>query len=494
VNNSIPEGVLDDWQRCQIIVAGDLMLDEYVYGNAVRLSPDAPVPVVKTVREESRLGGAANVALCIRSLGCDVTCLGFVGDDRAGDRLVSMLEVAGCNTEGVIVVPGRTTTVKQSVIGLAQHRHAQKMFRIDREQTDPPPAKHLRQMLQHARRALRTARILCIEDYDKGALPASICRSLIDLARPKGVMTIVDPAAVSDYRQYEHATMVTPNRSEVMLATGTPRSSFADIRFLSQLGRRLLRSLHLDSIVMTLDKEGALLLERARRPVLVPTRARQVYDVTGAGDVFVAALTCALGNSLPRHTAVQLANLAAGLKVERFGVTPIELHEVRTAIHRETSDHRGKLRQLDELLAELIHHRNEGKRIVFTNGCFDILHSGHISLLRFAKTQGDILIVGLNDDASIRRLKGVGRPINKSEQRIATLSEVQCVDHLLMFDADTPLDLIKAIRPDVLVKGADYKESKVVGGKYVASYGGRLALAPVVKGQSTTSILRKIES
>lgn len=493
MNNPIPEDVLNDWQRCHIIVAGDLMLDEYVYGNADRLSPDAPVPVVRVVKEEARLGGAANVSLCIRSLGCDVTCLGFVGNDQAGHRLVSMLDAAGCNTEGVIVVPGRTTTVKQSIIGLAQHRHAQKMFRIDREQTDPPPAKHLRQLLQHARRALRSARILCIEDYSKGALPPSICRSLIDLARPKGVMTIVDPAAVSDYRHYEHATIITPNRSEVMLATGTPRPSSADIRFMSQLGRRLLRSLHLDSIVMTLDKEGALLLEKARRPVLVPTRARQVYDVTGAGDVFVAALACALGNNLPRHTAVQLANLAAGLKVERFGVTPIELHEVRAAIHRDTSHHRGKLRQLDDLLSELARHRNEGRRIVFTNGCFDILHSGHVSLLRFAKAQGDILIVGLNSDASIRRLKGVGRPINKAEQRIATLSEIQCIDHLLLFDADTPIDLIMAIRPEVLVKGADYKESRVVGGKHVASYGGRLALAPLVQGQSTTSILRKLE-
>ncbi|MDZ4818307.1 MAG: D-glycero-beta-D-manno-heptose 1-phosphate adenylyltransferase [Planctomycetota bacterium] len=484
---------LEQWRSCRVAVVGDFMLDRYTFGNADRLSPDAPVPVLAVVREENRPGGASNVALCIRAMGCQVTCLGCVGNDPAGSESIDQLSKAGCDTQGMILSTDRTTTVKQNIIGLAQHRHPQKMFRIDYERCEELTAKLQKQLLSHARKALRACDVLCLEDYNKGVLTPSLCATLIELAQSKGIKVIVDPAAIRDYAKYRGATAITPNRMETVLATLGIDTVPHDTEGLSRLGRQLLLKNQLQVLVMTLDKQGALLIERGRKTIAVPTRARQVYDVTGAGDVFVAAITCAIGNALPWPMAVQLANYAAGLKVERFGVTPIHLHEIRSALHHEHSHHRGKLRQLDDLLAELARHRNDGRRIVFTNGCFDILHAGHVALLRYAKSQGDILVVGLNSDASIRRLKGADRPINQEYQRIATLSEIQCVDHLLVFDDETPLRLIEAIRPDVLVKGADYKESKVVGGKFVASYGGRLALAPLVPGQSTTSILQKLE-
>jgi len=472
---------------------GDFMLDRYTYGNADRLSPDAPVPVLAVVREESKPGGASNASLCMRALGAQVTCIGAVGEDEAGSELLEHLHQAGCDVKGILRVPEVTTTIKQSLIGLAQHRHPQKMFRIDYEQQMALSSRIQTKLLAQARKALKPGCILCLEDYNKGVLSPSFCKALIDLARSRNIPIIIDPAAIRDYSKYTGATAITPNRTETRLAAADSESSSSDVAGLSQLGRQLLRKLQVQALIMTLDKEGALLLERGCKAALIPTRARQVYDVTGAGDVFVAALTCAIGNDLSWRLAVQFANYAAGLKVERFGVTPIHLHEVRSALHQEHSDHRGKLRTMEELLHDLTLHRAAGKRIVFTNGCFDILHAGHVSLLRFAKAQGDVLIVGMNSDASIRRLKGDNRPINQEQQRIATLSEVQCVDHLLMFDADTPLDLIKAIRPDVLVKGADYKQAKVVGGAFVRAYGGRVALAPLVRGQSTTSIVRKLK-
>jgi D-beta-D-heptose 7-phosphate kinase/D-beta-D-heptose 1-phosphate adenosyltransferase len=485
-------GLVDRWKPRRIVVAGDFMLDRYVYGNADRLSPDAPVPVLAIERQEHAPGGSANVCLDLLALRCQVSCLGIRGRDEAGEILARELQRRGCDVRGLIVDPDRPTTVKQNFVGLAQHRHPQKMFRVDSEDRSPIDAATQKQLLVAARKLLRGADVLCLEDYNKGVLTAPLCQALIGVARKSRIPVLVDPAAISDYRKYRGATCITPNRTEAALATGlSPRG---DTTTLHRMARTLLRQLQLESVVLTLDKQGALLLERAGKPVHVPTRARQVYDVTGAGDMVLAMLAASRANGAAWAPAVQLANIAAGLEVEKFGVVPIELDEIIVSLLRQKHEQCGKVRKLDELVPELQAYRRQGRKIAFTNGCFDILHAGHVSFLRQARANGDLLVVAMNSDASIRRIKGPDRPVNHQDDRVLVLSELQSVDYVVIFDADTPMEVIRAVRPDVLIKGADYKKSQVVGGEFVESIGGRVALVPLVEGRSTTNIIRKISA
>ena len=479
------------WQRRKIVVAGDFMLDHYIYGHADRLSPDAPVPVLSVQRQEHKPGGAANVCLDLLALHCDVVCLGVVGRDDNATLLRRQLEIAGCDVSGLVNVDDRPTTVKQNLVGLAQHRHPQKMFRVDLEKKLPIDDQAAQEILKQAAIALQGASALCLEDYNKGVLTPDLCRQLIELARSMNVPVMVDPAAISDYRKYTGAATITPNRTEASLATDI-KCDGADQATLETLGRKLLDSLKLDTVVLTLDKQGAMLLERDKTPVLVPTVARQVYDVTGAGDMVLAMLAAARANGADWLTAVELANVAAGLEVERFGVVPIELDEIMLSLLQQQSMNLGKIRQIEQLLPELAAYRKQGRKIAFTNGCFDILHAGHVSFLREARALGDILVVGVNSDDSIRRIKGPERPVNQQSDRLMVLSELESISYLVVFDKDTPEDLLQAIRPDVLVKGGDYSRDGVVGGDFVESYGGKVEVVGLVKGRSTTNIIGKI--
>jgi D-beta-D-heptose 7-phosphate kinase/D-beta-D-heptose 1-phosphate adenosyltransferase len=483
---------VDRWQRKLILVAGDFMLDRLTYGNADRLSPDAPVPVLAVKKEESQPGGSSNVAMDIRALRCDVACLGVVGDDRAGVELQEMLDAVGCDVTGIVTCEDRPTTVKHSIVGLAQHRHPQKMFRIDSEVKTAIDAKTQALILGHAKRLMKKAAVLCLEDYNKGVLTPALCRKLIQLAKKSRVPVLVDPASISDYTKYKGATSITPNRTEAALATGRSVGDCHDEETLAKVAVELLKSVDLQTVVLTLDKQGAMLLEKKGKPVMVPTQARQVYDVTGAGDEVLAMLACAIANGAGWLTAVELANCAAGLEVEKFGCVPIELDEVLLSLLRRKHEELGKQRDLPALLVELRAHKSAGKKIAFTNGCFDILHAGHVSYLRAARRKGDLLVVGLNSDASIKRIKGPTRPVNNEADRVMVLSELQSVDYVIVFDDDTPTELIRAIKPDVLVKGADYAKDQVVGWEIVESYGGRVELVDLVKGRSTTNIIRKI--
>lgn len=486
--------LLDRWRTKRIVVAGDFMLDRYAYGNADRLSPDAPVPVLSIVREEHKAGGAANVCLDLRALHCEVTTLGVVGDDDAGQCLRTALEAAGCDTSGLLGDADRATTVKHNFIGLAQHRHPQKMFRVDTEHTAAMSEALNEALLRQAERLLDGAAALCLEDYHKGVLSERVCQGLIRLARQRGIPVLVDPAAIRDYSKYKGATVLTPNRTEAQHATG--QSDIGnDPAQLARMAATLRDELALESVVLTLDKQGALLLEAGETtPVLVPTVARAVYDVTGAGDIVLAMLAAARCNGASWHDAVELANLAAGLEVERFGVVPIALEEILLAVLHRNHANLGKQRSLDQLLPELQAHRKQGRRIAFTNGCFDILHAGHVQFLRGARRHGDMLVVGLNSDASIRRLKGDGRPVNSEADRVMVLSELESVDYIIVFDDDKPLTLLRTIQPDVLVKGADYTHDQVVGHEIVEAYGGAIALVELVEGRSTTNIIRKVMS
>jgi len=476
--------LLDRWKPTRILVAGDFMLDRYAYGNAERLSPDAPVPVLAIERTESMPGGSANVCLDLAALRCDVVALGLIGDDEPGQALPQGLAAAGVDTRGLVTAPERPTTVKHNLVGLAQHRHPQKMFRLDTEDKSPIDPALAQDLLQQADALLENTDVLCLEDYNKGLLTEPLCQGLIALAQQKNIPVLVDPAAIKDYTKYRGATCITPNRTEAQLATGLSDPE--------AMARTLKTDLGLSHVVLTLDKSGALLLDEHDAFHRVPTVARSVYDVTGAGDMVLAMLAAARANGIGWFDAVALANVAAGLEVEKSGVVPIPLDEILLALLRQHHDQLGKVRQLEQLLPELDAHRQQGAKVVFTNGCFDILHAGHVAYLRQAAAHGDLLIVGLNSDNSIRSIKGPERPVNQQEDRLLVLSELQSIDYLVVFDDDTPLSLIEAIKPDVLAKGADYTRETVVGHEIVEAHGGHVALIDLVEGRSTTNIIRKI--
>jgi len=483
--------LLDRWKPRRIIVVGDFILDRFIFGNAERLSPDAPVPVLAAERREHAAGGASNVCLDLAALRCKVEAVGVVGQDPHARTLRDALRDKGVNVVGLFTAEDRPTTVKHNFIGLAQHRHPQKMFRVDDESRDAVPAAVARKIINRVSKSIARADVLCLEDYHKGVLGASLCQSLIRLARKHKVPVLVDPAAISDFGKYRGATCITPNRTEAERATGMTIDGY-DKQQLGRVARKLLSDLKLEAVLLTLDRHGMLLVRRGTGLVHVPTRARDVYDVTGAGDMVLAALAGAWANGADWQAAVELANVAAGLEVEKFGVVPIERDELLLAVLAEYHAELGKLRTLDFLLPELAAHRAAGKTIAFTNGCFDILHAGHIDFLRKAKASGDLLVVGLNTDASIRRLKGPDRPVNHEADRVMVLSELESIDYIVLFKEDTPMKLIKAIKPDRLVKGADYKKAEVVGHQVVQKHGGRVVLVPLFEGRSTTNIIRKV--
>jgi D-beta-D-heptose 7-phosphate kinase/D-beta-D-heptose 1-phosphate adenosyltransferase len=497
---------LASWRPFTALVVGDFMLDQLVYGDAERLSADAPVPVLLVRKIEDRPGGAANVCLDLSAMRGRVIACGVVGDDDAGRRLRAGLEASGGATgadagsvscAGLVTDASRPTTLKRNLIGLAQHRHPQKMFREDHESREPLSRDVEDQLLARVEASLPACDVVCLEDYNKGVLKGGLGPRVIAAARRAGKPVFVDPAAVASYpERYRGATTITPNRTEAEGATGGERTGPGIDGATLAIARRLCTDLDLDACVLTLDKDGALLLERGVAPAHLPTVARTVYDVTGAGDMFLAGLAAARANGCSWADSVRLANAAAGLEVEVFGVEPMPIEKVHAsvlALHAAGSS-RGKRRTPDELLVEASALRRAGKRVVFTNGCFDVLHAGHVSLLERAAREGDFLVVAINDDASVRRLKGPTRPVNGLDDRARVLSSLACVDAVVPFADDTPLALIRALRPDVLVKGGDYTVDRVVGAPDVQAYGGRVVLAPMVEGKSTTATIAAMKS
>ncbi|NNM87463.1 MAG: D-glycero-beta-D-manno-heptose 1-phosphate adenylyltransferase [Phycisphaerae bacterium] len=473
----------------RIVVLGDLMLDEYIYGDAERLSPEAPVPVVQERHRQHRCGGAGNVAVFLTALGAKVDLIGVCGDDNQGHLLRADLRDAGVNVACMLVITGRPTCTKTRLVGLAQHRHPQQMLRLDREDVSWIGPEHENTLRENLRQGLAGAAALCIEDYNKGLLSQSLCPAAIDMARELGVPVLVDPAAVADYSRYRRASVITPNRTEAELATG--RRMEAVPLGAAELARDLYVRLGLDACVITLDKHGMYLLDGPEGGTLHPTKPRTVYDVTGAGDMVLAMLAMAISAGATWSQAVDLGNVAGGLEVERFGCVPLGRREVVSALLPGEAAAE-KVRGLATLNVALASRRAAGKRIVFTNGVFDILHAGHVRYLQFARSHGDVLVVGVNSDASVRRLKGSGRPVNSLADRMAVLAALACVDFVVDFTGDTPLELVRAVAPDVLVKGEDYAGKEVVGREVVEARGGSVVLAPFLAGHSTTSTLEKL--
>lgn len=467
------------------LVIGDLMLDRYLWGKVERISPEAPVPVVLLENESSRPGGAANVAANLTGLGLPCWLLGGLGDDAAGLELRQAIAAHGVESELLVTFSGRPTITKTRVVG-----GHQQILRLDRESSMPLDDTELEAIDSALRAALeKKPSIIVLSDYAKGMLHPDLCRTVIERARANGIPVLVDPKG-RDYDKYQGATILTPNRRETSDACG----GVSSLDSLLEAAEQLRCDLNLDFLAITRSEEGISLLEDGHH-VHIPAMARQVFDVSGAGDTVIATLAAGMVAGLAPEAALHLANLAAGIVVGQVGTVPIRrdqlLAELLTEEVREQAD---KVCDLEHLLARVARWRAAGERIVFTNGCFDLLHAGHVTYLEGARKLGDRLVVGLNTDRSVSALKGPSRPVIHEADRARVMAALEAVAAVILFDQDTPLELIHAIRPDVLAKGSDYSEDQVVGGVEVKSWGGKVALVELVPGRSTSGIIGKLGS
>jgi len=485
-------GFLKSAGQPRICVIGDMMLDVYVWGDVARISPEGPIPVLRVQRREHRPGGAGSVAAMLSSLGAQVLPVGLIGADAPASLLEEAFRDAGIPVSGLLRCAGRATTTKTRYLGYVQSagRALQQIVRVDEEVTDCLRLQERAGVHQAARKGIAEAQLLVIQDMGKGLLDAELIPELIREACSQGKPVVVDPERTEDYAPYAGATCVLPNRLEAELATGLPMKAAEDY---PRAARLLLEKLSLEAVVIKLDREGIYYATaQAGDGRHVTTQAHEVADVTGAGDMVTAAFAFARAQGADYETAVSLANFAAGLEVGFHGATPISRSQLLEAIRSELEPTSRKIIPRGEVGALLERLRGAGRRIAFTNGCFDLLHLGHVQLLAYARSQGDVLIVGLNSDASARKLKGLGRPINSEQVRSRVLAAIGDVDYVVLFDEESVLPLIEQIRPDVLVKGGDYTVEGVVGHEFVLSYGGQVKLAPRVNGLSTTELIHRI--
>lgn len=479
---------IDGLPSRRILVLGDVILDRYTSGEAKRVSPEAPAVVLRVDQVEARLGGAAAVAGLLRALGAEVTLAGVVGHDTAGHTLRQIAVEVGIEVHALLPVADRPTTIKERFLGRSPHRTPQQILRVDHEAThDVPPGVVAELGALLTERPLDYDAVL-ISDYAKGVCVPELLAGVMAAARRHGLPVIVDPARRSDYARYRGASVVKPNRVEAELATGisihVPTDAF-------QAGDALRRTCDCDAVVVTLDRDGMAVVEGVEPPRVLPAQVREVTDITGAGDTALASLGLALASGLPLVTAAQLAIVASGLQVERLGVAAITRDELRASLASRVAGD-DKLVTLEQMAVLATDYRARGLRVVFTNGCFDLLHVGHVASLQEAAALGDLLVVAINSDASVCRLKGPMRPIVGERDRAALLAALGCVDHVLVFDDPTPHALLRSIRPDVLVKGGDYRVEQVVGREIVWEYGGQVRVVANVPGVSTTSILRRL--
>lgn len=466
------------------LVIGDLMLDRYLWGEVERISPEAPVPVVLIKNETECAGGAANVAANLAGLNIATRLVGFIGHDDNGQRLTRAIAELGVDTGGLVAAGRHPTIAKTRILG--GHQQMMRLDQEDRAQYSETDMQHLLSAL-HQQIGERPAVIL-LSDYAKGVLTPALCQSVITEARKLNIPVLVDPKG-RDYSKYRGATALTPNKRETAEACG---ASVHDTEALLTAAAQLRENLKLDFLAVTRSEEGVSLIEEGHS-LHIPATAKQVFDVSGAGDTVIATLAAGLMAGLERKDALHLANLAAGVVVGKVGTAPIKYEELLRELTVEDSTQQAdKVCTLDTLLTRVAAWRAEGQKIVFTNGCFDLLHAGHVTYLEGARKLGDRLIVGLNTDRSVSALKGPTRPVIHEADRARVMAALESVDGVVLFDEDTPLNLIRAIRPDVLAKGSDYTEDQVVGGTDVKSWGGRVALVELVPGRSTTKIIGKL--
>jgi D-beta-D-heptose 7-phosphate kinase/D-beta-D-heptose 1-phosphate adenosyltransferase len=459
-----------------VAVIGDIILDEYIIGDTERISPEAPAPVIMEHSRHYVPGGAANVVVNIACLGANARLFGTIGDDPEGSFLRNALRSRGLDDSGIMTLQGRPTTRKTRVIA-----RGNQMLRIDKEITGTIDCSVEKKLIKSILDS--PEKVVIVSDYAKGTVTSDMVRVLAKA----GKYVIADPKS-ADFSKYSHASIVTPNLNELSLAAGIPHLSPADIE---QHAHRLMKAFSISCILVTAGPDGMYLVEKNERFIHEHARTREVYDVTGAGDTVIAALASVIGGGASPADACYIANIAAGIVVGKPQTATTTPQEIMSYVFGASAS--DKIIDIETLLERLRELRSAGRKIVFTNGCFDLLHVGHITYLNEARGLGDILVVGLNTDRSVRALKGPSRPVIPEEERSHLLAALECVDFVILFDEDTPLKLIEKVRPDYLVKGADYSREKVVGHDIVESYGGKVCLLPLVNDTSTTSIINRIK-
>ncbi len=480
-----------DW-RPRILLVGDVMLDRYLWGDVDRISPEAPIPVLRVGKQEHRLGGAGSVASMVSTLGAQTLLAAVVGNDAEGRAVRELLDKLEVNQRQVLTLTDRCTTVKERLLGRAQQRYPHQMMRVDREADGVIPTAALERLLSAMARCMDEIDLVLISDYNKGVCKGDMIPRLVKLARAAGVPVIADPVRDADYHRYAGCACVTPNRTEAGLALGTrittPQEGLEAAQRLLEFG--------VESALVTLDRDGMAWADASGGARLFPARPRQVCDITGAGDMVLAAVGYMIAAGADYPTAIEIANTAGGLEVERLGVVPLGRQEILAELSRSlpAAASQQKIVSIQQVESELRWRRQAGQRIAMTNGCFDLLHPGHVASLQEARQQGDCLVVGLNSDRSVREIKGAGHPVVDEQGRAEMLAALACVDYVVTFDDASVAGLVERLAPDVLVKAAQYSLDQVVGHQIVARYGGRVVAVPMKPNYSTTALIEKIRN
>jgi D-beta-D-heptose 7-phosphate kinase/D-beta-D-heptose 1-phosphate adenosyltransferase len=472
-----------EWATKRILVVGDVMLDKYIWGEVGRISPEAPVPVVRTIHQTEKPGGAANVAMNLARLGAQTVLAGFTGNDEDARLLTESLRSNGISPL-FVSSDGFPTIAKLRIMG----RH-QQMLRLDTEKLGDRLQADYECLVQSVLAQLPTCDAVVLSDYAKGTLTPEVCQQVIQAGRRHDVPVLADPKN-PDFTRYRGATTVCPNLGELSLAL---HMDAANLESLLTAAEAMVPAFDLAFLIATLSEKGIALLRPGNR-FMAPTMARQVLDVSGAGDTVIAVLALCLACGFNPEASVQLANVAAGIVVGKVGTVPVEKHELLAALSPEFGLHAAdKVVTCSELVSRVALWRANGERVVFTNGCFDLLHVGHIAVLEQARRFGDRLIVAINSDASVRSLKGPTRPIVGENERARVLAALAAVDAVVVFGEPTPLELIVASRPEVIVQGGDYNPDTVVGAREVKTWGGQVKIVPIVEGFSTTRLIGAME-
>lgn len=471
-----------------ILVVGDVMLDQYTWGNVSRISPEAPVPVVRVDKKSKVIGGAANVASNLSGLGCRVTLIGLRGDDTQGNDLEKICTRSGIEAS-LIIDSGRPTTTKTRIMASKQQ-----LFRLDEEESHLMSTRITDELIHIFEEKLPDAKVVILSDYGKGILQTpGVCQKLIDLCKKNNIPSLIDPKG-KNWERYTGATCITPNSAELEVITDTSIDNNEDTLF--SMIAKIKNNYNLDCLLLTRGAKGMCIADSEPTSLLIPTTAREVFDVSGAGDTVIATFAAGISAGLPFRESAKLANTAAGVVVGKVGTQPITISELDMALKAETVNDTitgyFKTDSIEAAKAQINAWKSAGETVVFTNGCFDLLHPGHVDLLKKSRALGNRLIIGLNSDSSVKRLKGETRPILAEQDRASILSALACVDLVVLFEEDTPLEMLQMLRPDILVKGADYKLEDVVGRDLVESYGGKVSLVPLIEGYSTTKIEEKI--
>jgi D-beta-D-heptose 7-phosphate kinase / D-beta-D-heptose 1-phosphate adenosyltransferase len=478
-------------KQLRLLVAGEVILDRYVSGEVARVSPEAPIPVLRVHKREERPGNAGFVMSGLRALGGSPVAFSVVGADRNGQLLREMLEKLDIETHSLIVDPSRPTIVKERFLGSVQsaNRATQQLLRVDEEDTRPLSPETEEFLVGRLESELAQSDAVVVSDINKGLLTRRVLRTLIDQARASGKPVFVDPRLTDDFSIYHGVTAITPNRYETERATGI---SLADESGWRQAAIKLVEQLDLKACLITLDRDGMYLMERDGNGFHIPTVPRAVYDVTGAGDVVLTVFGFCAAAGRDFRTAASLANAAAGIEVTLPGAEVISRATLEQSLAGEAERFARKILPVAELVPALERERMLGRKVSFTNGCFDLLHPGHLHALSFARSQGDLLVVAVNSDDSVRRLKGRERPVFNSVERSRILAALEMVDYVVVFDDVSAENIVRAVRPDILIKGEDYRGTRIDGQEFVEAQGGRVVFSPLVDGQSTTSRIERL--